>query len=121
MSELDPLLSSFIDNVKQHQLLWGLQDETGEGWVVCDSADFEDTDAMPLWSTEALASANCTDDWADYKAVAIPLSEYLEFWVSDLNDDGVVIGIDWQNDQDCVEVDPIVLAKHLVDVELLQQ
>ncbi|MBV7314328.1 DUF2750 domain-containing protein [Shewanella sp. NIFS-20-20] len=121
MSELDPVLSSFIANVKEQQMLWGLQDETGEGWVVCDSADYEETDAMPLWSTEAMAKTHCTDEWADYQAVAIPLSEYLEFWVSDLNDDGVVIGIDWQNDQGCLELDPIELAKHLVDVEALQQ
>ncbi|MGX9461450.1 DUF2750 domain-containing protein [Shewanella sp. A14] len=117
MTEQTAALSSFIENVKQHQILWGLQDETGEGWVVCDSSEFEETDVMPLWSSEAAATSHCTDEWADYKAVTITLTDFLEYWVSDLNDDGVLIGVDWEADQECQEVDPIVLAKELVDFE----
>ncbi len=45
------------------------------------------------------------------------LEEFLEYWVSDLNDDGVLIGVDWQTNEECLELDPIVLAKDLVDVE----
>ncbi|NMH63666.1 DUF2750 domain-containing protein [Shewanella salipaludis] len=117
MTEINPALAGFIENVKQDQILWGLQDETGEGWVVCDSSEFEDTDVMPLWSSQAAAKSHCSDEWQDYQAVAITLDEFLEFWVSDLNDDGVLIGVDWETDQDCFELDPIVLAKELVDVE----
>ncbi|MCK8045551.1 DUF2750 domain-containing protein [Shewanella sp. 1CM18E] len=117
MTEMIPALESFINNVKQSQVVWGLQDETGEGWVVCDSSEYEATDVMPLWSEEAQAKSHCTEEWQDYTAVAITLEEFLEFWVSDLNDDGVLIGIDWIADQECQEVDPIVLATSLVDVE----
>ena len=35
MTEINAALAGFIKNVKQHQTLWGLMDETGEGWVVC--------------------------------------------------------------------------------------
>jgi hypothetical protein len=117
MTEQNPALVSFIENVKQHQVLWGLQDETGEGWVICDSAEYEETDVMPLWSTETVAESHCTEEWAEYKTVSITLDEFLEYWVGDLNDDGVLIGLDWQSDEDCFEIDPIVLAKELVGVE----
>ncbi|MCL1067906.1 DUF2750 domain-containing protein [Shewanella olleyana] len=117
MIEQTPAVASFIENVKEHQVLWGLADETGEGWVVCDSSEFEQTDVMPLWSTEAAASSHCTEEWAEYKAVKISLNEFLEYWVGDLNDDGVLVGLDWIADEECIEVDPIVLAKELVDVE----
>ncbi|MCG9965173.1 MAG: DUF2750 domain-containing protein [Shewanella sp.] len=117
MTEINAALAGFIENVKEHQTLWGLMDETGEGWVVCDSGEFEDTDVMPLWSSETQAKSHCTEEWKDYQAVAISLEEFLEYWVSDLNDDGVLIGVDWQSDEDCLELDPIVLAKDLVDVE----
>lgn len=117
MSDLTPAMTNFINNIKEHQVLWGLQDETGEGWVVCDSAEFEETDVMPLWSSEAAAKSHCTEEWADYQAVTIPLTEFLEFWVGDLNDDGVLIGIDWEAEQECLEMDPIVVAKELVDIE----
>ena len=117
MTEANPILASFIEDVKQHQAVWGLQDESGEGWVVCDSSEFEDADVMPLWSTEAQAKIHCTEEWVNYKPVAIALTELLEFWISDLNDDGVLIGLNWQEDHDCLELDPIRLAKSLVNVE----
>ncbi|CAM4446991.1 DUF2750 domain-containing protein [Shewanella livingstonensis] len=117
MTEQTAALSSFIESVRQHQVLWGLQDETGEGWVVCDSSEFEETDVMPLWSSEAAARSHCTDEWADYNPVTITLTDFLEYWVSDLNDDGVLIGVNWEAEQECLEIDPIVLAKELVDFE----
>lgn len=117
MTENNSVLTGFIANIKEAQTLWGLQDKAGEGWVVCDSSEYEETDVMPLWSTEARAKEHCTQEWQDYQAVAISLPDFLEYWVSDLNDDGVLIGVDWQSDQECLEADPIVLAKELVDVE----
>ncbi len=117
MTETNPILTSFIEDVKQHQVVWGLQDESGEGWVVCDSSEYEDTDVMPLWSTEAQAKVHCTEEWSDYSPVAITLTELLEFWIADLNEDGVLIGLNWQENHDCLEMDPIILANSLVNVE----
>ncbi len=117
MTDLAPALSQFIDNVKEHQQVWGLQDDSGEGWVVCDSSEYEDTDVMPLWSDQALAQSHCTEEWVNFAPVAISLEELLEFWIEDLNEDGVLIGIDWRAEQECPEVEPVELAKFLVDVE----
>jgi hypothetical protein len=117
MTEQNPALENFIENVKEHQVVWGLQDETGEGWVVCDSSEFEETDVMPLWSSEEAAKSHCTEEWAEYQPVDISLNDFLEYWVSDLNDDGVMIGVNWEAEQECFEIDPIVLAKSLVDIE----
>ncbi|ABM00236.1 DUF2750 domain-containing protein [Shewanella amazonensis] len=117
MTDMNPKLSSFIDNIKESQLLWGLMDADGEGWVVCDSSEYEDTDVMPLWSSEANAQKHCCDEWADYKATAISLVEFLEYWVEDLNHDGVLIGVDWEANEDCMEVDPIDLAQDLAEIE----
>ena len=117
MSDLTPALAAFIENVKDSQCIWGLQDETGEGWVVCDSVEFEDTDVMPLWSSEDKAKAHCSDEWANYQPAAIPLVDFLEYWVSDFNDDGVLVGIDWDGENDCSELDPIELAQELADIE----
>ena len=117
MTDNSPVLASFIDNVKEQQAVWGLQDETGEGWVVCDSSEYEETDVMPLWSSEAKAKVHCTEEWQDYQPAPIPLEELLEYWIQDLHDDGVLVGIDWVAEQECLELDPITLAKSLVDIE----
>ncbi len=117
MTENNSVVTEFIANIKESQTLWGLQDKAGEGWVVCDSSEYEETDVMPLWSAKEKAQEHCTQEWQDYQAVEITLNDFLEYWVSDLNDDGVLIGVDWLSDEDCLEADPIVLAKELVDVE----
>lgn len=114
----EQLLQAFIDNSRGSQVLWALQDPASEDWVVCDSLDFEQTDVMPFWSSEAAAKAYCGDEWQEYQAVTISIGDYLEFWVNNLNDDGVLVGLDWQADEETsVEVDPIVLAKGLADYE----
>ncbi|WP_299496044.1 DUF2750 domain-containing protein [uncultured Shewanella sp.] len=117
MTNMDPILDTFINNVKEQQRVWGLQDKAGEGWVVCDSAEFENTDVMPLWSNETQAKSHCTEEWAEYQAVSISLESLLEEWISDLNDDGVLIGVNWIENQPCLEVDPIELATALVKIE----
>ncbi|MBT1445850.1 DUF2750 domain-containing protein [Shewanella sp. JM162201] len=117
MTEMQPQLSEFVDNIKDSQVLWGLMDKDGEGWVVCDSSIYEETDVMPLWSSEAKAAEHCSEEWATYRPAAIPLVEFLEYWVEDLNNDGVLVGVDWQANEECIELDPIDLAKQLAEIE----
>ncbi|WP_417762816.1 DUF2750 domain-containing protein [Shewanella sp.] len=117
MSEISAVLAGFIKNAQEYQTLWALQDEAGEGWVVCDSTMYEDTDVMPLWSSQELAAAQCNDEWQEFTPTPISIEEFLEFWVEDLNEDGVTIGIDWQGDENCEELEPIEFAKALADIE----
>lgn len=118
ISQTTAQLQSFVDISKSTQVIWALQDSQTQDWVVCDSAEYSDTDVMPLWSSEADAMAYCTDEWAGYQAVAISVEDYLEHWVSDLNYDGILLGINWQvDDSFCVEVDPIDVAKAFADHE----
>lgn len=37
----------FIERVSESKLIWGLASE--EGWGVCESNEYEDTDVMPFW------------------------------------------------------------------------
>lgn len=118
MTHSDAQLQTFIDKVTVSQKLWALQDPTSGDWVVCDSLDFDNTDAMPLFSSAAAATAYCEDEWDQYKAVTISVDDYLEHWVNNLNDDGVLVGLDWLADeQSSVEIDPIVVAKGLAEIE----
>ena len=118
ISQTTAQIQSFVDISKSTQIIWALQDPQTQDWVVCDSAEFSDTDVMPLWSDEANAKAYCTDEWEGYKAVSISVEDYLEHWVSDLNYDGILLGINWQVDESfCVEADPIVVAKVFADYE----
>ncbi|WP_163934186.1 DUF2750 domain-containing protein [Paraferrimonas sp. SM1919] len=109
--------TQFINAVIDNQLLWGLAEKNGDGFLVCDSSEYEDTDVMPLWDSEQQAASHCTDEWSEYSPVSIDLEQFLEFWVSDLNDDGVLVGVQWQLDGECPEYDPIELAKAFAEQE----
>jgi len=112
-------LSDFLTQVKENQLIWALQDKASEDWVVLDSINFEDTDVMPLWSTEALAKSHCVEEWAEYIPVAITVADWMEFWVEDLLEDGVIIGLNWQENDDCFELELAEFTQSLAPVEAL--
>ena len=76
---------------------------------------FSDTDVLLLWGTEDAAKAQCKDEWQDYTPVEIGLDEFLDEWVEDLNEDDALVGLNWNDDQVCVEIEPVGLAKALCD------
>lgn len=119
MKDNNQTLVTFLAEVKPTQLLWALQDKKSEDWVVLDSLNYEETEVMPLWSSEELAAQHCTEEWKDYVATAITLADWLEFWIDDLVEDGVVIGINWLGEDDDLEIDLPEFTQSLVDIEAL--
>lgn len=112
-------LNLFLNDVKPTQMLWGLQDKKSEDWVVLDSLQFEETEVMPLWSTQVLAQLHCVEEWKDYLAAPISLADWFEFWVDDLLADNVVIGLNWGDEGDDVEIDLAELTEALTEIEAL--
>lgn len=115
MSEYQSALVAFANSVAPSQLVWALTTAEGDEWVVCDSAQFEDSSVLLLWSSEAAAKAQCQDEWSIYQPQAIALEEYLDFWVEDLNEDGTLVGLDWTDNGENPEVEPVELAKTLLE------
>jgi hypothetical protein len=119
------ILSNFLVDVKTAQSFWALQEKSGEDWVVLDSINFENTDVMPLWSSQALAQIHCIDEWKEYVPTKITLSDWLEFWLEDLGEDGVIVGINWleesnqAEDNEYVELDLAEFSQALAEIEAL--
>ena len=112
---LDANFQLFIEEVRESGQVWGLR--YGEDWVVCRSAEFEDADVMPLWSAEGDARLHCVDEWADYEPEVIELEEFLDIWINDLDEDDVLVGPNWNADLEGQELEPIELAKALVELD----
>ncbi|MBA6251399.1 MAG: hypothetical protein ACI9O3_000982 [Colwellia sp.] len=119
------ILSTFLVDVKNNQSFWALQEKSAEDWVVLDSINFENTEVMPLWSSQELAQKHCVDEWQEYVPTKITLSDWLEFWLEDLSEDGVIVGINWQeetsdtNDNTYVELDLAEFSQALAEIEAL--
>ena len=119
MIDNQQILTTFLADVKPTQLIWALQDKASEDWVVLDSLTYEETEVMPLWSSAELAIQHCTEEWADYVPAAISLADWLEFWVEDLVADGVIIGLNWQGEENDFEIGLPEFTQALVDIEEL--
>ncbi len=119
MSINNQVLSDFIKTVEPSQAFWALQDPKSEEWLIVDSINFEQTDVMPLWSTKEQAQSHCNGEWSEYSVAEITLSDWLEYWVEDLNQDNIIIGVNWHDEQDCEELELAEFTQALIEIEAL--
>lgn len=101
----------FINEVLSSGRIWGLQAD--DGWAVCDSIEFEETEVFPFWSTEADAARHCDGPWKVYRAAAISLEEFLEDWLPGMHEDGALAGPNWDSELTGLEIEPADLAARL--------
>lgn len=102
----------FIEQIKASGKVWGVT--TPDGWVVCDSEEYEDTDVMPFWSDQADAKAQCCGDWADNQPGSITLQEFAERWLPGMAEDGVLVGPNWNEALEGLEIEPEAMAEQLL-------
>jgi hypothetical protein len=102
----------FVREVRASGLVWGLQSDNG--WAVCESNEYEDTDVYPFWSTEAEAAFHCTDDWSGFKPNSLALDLFIDTWLAGMAEDGLMVGTNWDRDLMGLEVEPADLAEELL-------
>jgi hypothetical protein len=88
-----------------------------EGWALCSSEKYDNTDVMPFWSKEGFAQVHCQEDWKDYVPVAIELEEFLEDWLSGMHEDVILVGANWDEELEGIEIEPLDLLEEF-DKEL---
>ena len=105
----------FVVEAIENGCVWSL--EGPDGWALCGSEKYENTDVMPFWSQEEFALVHCKDDWKDYQPVAIELEEFLEDWLTGMHEDVVLLGVNWDAELEGTEVEPLDLLEEF-DQEL---
>ena len=119
MTDTHPAPADFMAQVQVTQIIWALQDQASEGWVVLDSVNFENADVMPVWSSIELAKNHCIDEWQDYVPKSISLADWLEFWVEDLAEDNVLIGVEWRDGGEYLELELAEFSQMIAKIETL--
>jgi hypothetical protein len=102
-------LDRFIVEALETGCVWGL--EGPEGFALCPSEDNDDVDVMPFWSQPEFAQAVCVDEWSVYKPVPVSLEEFLDEWVDGMHADILLVGINWTQDLEGMEMEPLDLAE----------
>lgn len=101
----------FLKKVSENKLIWGLAGI--EGWCVCESNEYEDTGVMLFWSDEAYVRQCAVDEWSHYKPTSITLEEFMNNWLSGMNEDNLLVGVNWNAKLIGLEVEPVDLFKEL--------
>lgn len=110
--DVDENYERFVEDAFATGCVWGLQNE--EGFAVCSSNNSDDIDVMPFWSQPEYAQQHCVDDWANYKVVPIALEELLDDWLPGMHEDVVLVGVNWNEHLEGLEVEPLDLLE-LID------
>ncbi|WP_372873027.1 DUF2750 domain-containing protein [Shewanella sp.] len=97
-----------VEQVKANQEIWTLQDVDG-----CVMLTTEDEDCIPMWPTEEAAALWAVDEWKDCEPLAIPLDEWLERWVTGMEDDELLVAVFPVQDDLGVVVPPWELESRL--------
>ena len=115
---MDPLSSSNEENLDRFIVealatgcVWGL--EAADGWALCPSEKYADTDVMPFWSQPEFAKALCAGEWSNYKPVALSLDEFLEDWLPGMHEDVYLVGVNWDQDLEGLEIEPLDLLEEI--------
>ena len=107
-------IDSFINAVLESQHVWGLK-HPDMGWAICESNEFEDTTVYVFWSDEASAQKHISEEWSEYEATPIDLDIFIEDWLFGMSEEGLLAGIDWDENLIGEEVEPSDLAELLAD------
>ncbi|MCW8877384.1 MAG: DUF2750 domain-containing protein [Kangiellaceae bacterium] len=105
----------FLDEVIGTEVVWGLSD--GENWAICDSEDFDEREVIPFWSNEKHAARLCVGEWSVYKPTAIRFDDFVDAWLHGMNEDQVLAGVNWDEDLNGAEIEPILLIDDLLEGE----
>ncbi len=105
----------FIEQVIEQEIVWNLISD--DGFAVCESAEFDDVQVMPFWSSEQEAKLACTDDWSKYKANPIEIDEFIDAWLHGMDEDGLYVGVNWSEELEGAKVEPVIIIEDLLGDE----
>jgi hypothetical protein len=101
----------FIERVRESGEVWGLRSD--DGWAYCASNEYEDTDVLVFWSERAEAQRHAQGDWAQHQPAVIVLDEFIENWLQGMDEDGALVGPNWDPEFGGLEVEPSDMADEL--------
>ncbi len=115
----DKEYTRFIQLLLESQTVFTLSDD--EGIAECPSNEFTDgaeDEPVPvycLWSSEQAALACRSEEWSHYELDAVPLAVLMGEWLLAMEEDGVLVGIDFDAELYGMEVEPVGLLGDLLN------
>ena len=102
----------FITTVCESEIIYGLKNS--QGFATSSANKFEDDNGNPImiicfWAEKALAKSCVKNEWNDYKPCEISLPDFIENWCIGMENDGLIIGTQFDQNMFGFEVEPLEL------------
>lgn len=101
----------FVERVSLSQGVWGLKSD--DGWAIVESNAYEDTGVMLFWSDKAYAKQCAAEEWDHYIPTLITLENFVQLWLHGLEEDELLVGVNWNKDLVGLEAEPLELLNDL--------
>lgn len=106
----------FIQEVCESGQIWSLKNP--EVYAFSSSLEYRTSEgeAIPVfccWSKKNFAQDCVQQEWEDYEPVSIPLGEFIERWCTGMDEDGIMIGTNFDKRMQGFESEPLMLILEL--------
>ncbi|KUJ83602.1 DUF2750 domain-containing protein [Microbulbifer flavimaris] len=116
--QVEPLSDDFEENCARflpesaaQGCVWALEGD--EGFALCESEKYPQTEVMPFWSQREFAEQQVDGEWQDYRVVPVDLEEFMDDWLTGMHDDVILVGINWNAELEGIELEPLDLLEQL--------
>ncbi|GET46806.1 DUF2750 domain-containing protein [Capnocytophaga felis] len=112
-------MHDFIHKILENGLVFYLKNK--KEVAVCSSNVFfieennQPISVFPFWSSKLKAESCQKEEWKNYEVVEISLADFMEFWCLGMYEDGVAVGIDFDENLCGEEEIPIDLLKEIIN------
>lgn len=106
----------FIKTVCESEIVYSLKRR--KRFATSSSVHVEDKQGNPVglicfWAKKVLAKSCMIDSWRRYKIIEIPLSDFMENWCIGMENDGLLIGTEFDKNMFGFEVEPLEILLEL--------
>jgi len=121
----DEEYNRFIRSIIGSQTLYTLVSDEGD-IAECPSTEYEEDDGEPVpvfcvWHDRVQAEACKVEEWADYQLEALPLDFFLHEWLVSMDQDAVLLGVDFDSELYGLEIEPVEVLADLLDAAAQMQ
>ena len=103
----------FLEHIADNPGVWSLSDDGG----LAVSETQEGISCFSVWPDEYLAQACAIDDWSDYKPEPIPTDAFVNEWLPDLAEAGLMISVFPAPEGNSVELSAAELRKEILQAQ----
>jgi len=107
----------FIKKICESEIVFGLKNH--KGFATSSSINYENNEGKPIgiicfWAEKSLAKSCIEKDWLDYKFSDIILSDFIENWCLGMENDGLLVGSEFDRNMFGFESEPMELILELI-------